>query len=600
MDQSDDSRKQPIRRDVLMAGTALLGSTLASGTTPDAHAQTGGGTPAPSSPPAALPEGYNILFILVDQEHFFPKWPFPVPARESIKRKAITFLNHQAASCVCSSARSVIYTGQHIQHTKISDDLNYVWQRDLSTSIKTIGARLSELGYYTSYQGKWHLSANLDQNSEAIDAPLKDYQRIIESYGFKDFFGVGDLIDGDRGGYSYDDMTASTAVTWLRTKAEALRAKGQPWYLAVNFVNPHDVMYFNSDLPAENIQGKSHKMPISRAPDDRLYQAIWDDHPLPASRHQSFDAPGRPKGQKLYQEVLDLLVGAWPDEDRRWRALRDYYFNCIRDCDRKVEAVLEALKNNGMDRNTIVIFTADHGELGGSHQMRGKGTSAYWQQNHLPLMVHHPAFPGGTECKAITSQLDLAPTIIGLTGKDAAAREKAAAGLKGRDFSMLLSNAGQADAHARRLAALYNFDMLSYQDRAWAAMVIDTKKFGEVTPEKQMAELEKHPPDFFNRTSIRSIWDGRYRFSRYFSPVRFNTPRSLEELLKNNDLEVYDRQEDPDEVYNLALDMKKNGDLIVALNDLANKTISAEVGIDDGSFLPIRNGKWHFPPSSKR
>ena len=78
-----------------------------------------------------MPQGYNILFVLVDQEHFFPKWPFPVPAREAIKKKAVTFLNHQAASCVCSSARSVVYTGQHIQHTGIADNLNYVWQRDL-------------------------------------------------------------------------------------------------------------------------------------------------------------------------------------------------------------------------------------------------------------------------------------------------------------------------------------------------------------------------------------------------------------------------------------------------------------------------------------
>ena len=196
-----------------------------------------------------MPQGYNILFVLVDQEHFFPKWPFPVPAREAIKKKAVTFLNHQAASCVCSSARSVVYTGQHIQHTGIADNLNYVWQRDLATSIKTVGHRLGELGYHAAYQGKWHLSANLDLSAKAIDAPLRAYRDTIASYGFKDFFGVGDLIDGTLGGYSYDDTTLASAITWLRTEAETLRTQGQPWYLAVNFVNPHDVMYFNSDLP---------------------------------------------------------------------------------------------------------------------------------------------------------------------------------------------------------------------------------------------------------------------------------------------------------------------------------------------------------------
>jgi arylsulfatase A-like enzyme len=106
--------------------------------------------------------------------------------------------------------------------------------------------------------------------------------------------------------------------------------------------------------------------------------------PLPATRGQSFDAPGRLRGQKIYQEVQDVLVGAWPDEDRRWRLLRNYYYNCIRDCDRQVVRVLESLKANGMEKNTIIVFNADHGELGGNHQMRGKGNSAYRQQNHCP------------------------------------------------------------------------------------------------------------------------------------------------------------------------------------------------------------------------
>ena len=598
MSQIPDEPPGTSRRTAMASGAALLGTTVLGGLS--ANAQSG---PAPGmvpTPAGAMPSGYNILFVLVDQEHFFPKWPFPVPAREAIKKKAVTFLNHQAASCVCSSARSVIYTGQHIQHTGIADNLNYIWQRDLATGIKTIGHRLTELGYHAAYQGKWHLSANLDLTNTAIDAPLRAYRDTIATYGFKDFFGVGDLIDGTLGGYSYDDTTLASAITWLRTEAETLRTKGQPWYLAVNFVNPHDVMYFNSDLPSEDVQGKGPVIPIARAPDDEIYRATWDDHPLPASRHQPFDAPGRPVGQKLYQQVLDLMVGQWPDEDRRWRALRDYYFNAIRDCDRKVEGLLEALRNNGMDKNTIVIFSADHGELGGHHQMRGKGTTAYWPQNHLPLMIHHPAFEGGTECEAITSQLDLVPTIIGLTGRAAAARARAADGLVGRDFSAWLGKPAEAGAQSVRPASLYNFDMLSYQGTKWAAMTIDTRTYRAKPPEKQLAELAKYPPDFGNRTAIRSIWDGRYRFSRYFSPIRFNTPRSLEELFAMNDVEVYDRRNDPDEVINLALDRKRNGDLILALNQETNRRIAEEVGDDNGRFLPIRDGKWHFPPLSER
>ncbi len=593
MTTPEDDSSLPSRRTAMASGAALLGTTLLAGGISQAQAQA-----APST--ATMPSGYNILFVLVDQEHFFPQWPFPVPAREAIKKKAITFLNHQAASCVCSSARSVVYTGQHIQHTGIADNLNYIWQRDLSTKIKTIGHRLTELGYHAAYQGKWHLSATMDLNDRPVDAPLLDYRKTMQSYGFQDFFGVGDLIDGTLGGYKYDDGTLATAVTWLRTEAQTLRTKGQPWYLAVNLVNPHDTMYFDSDIGTENIQGKRHALPIARAPDDELYRATWDNVPLPPNRHQPFDTPGRPKAQLYYQQSIDLLVGAWPDEDRRWRDLRNYYFNAIRDCDAKVERLMAALEHNGMARNTIVVFTADHGELGGSHQMRGKGTNAYRQQNHLPLMIVHPALPGGKECQAITSQLDLTPTLLALTGKDAAAVARASEGLRGKDFSALLRNPEAAAPKTVRPASLFNFDMLSYSDPKWAAMTIDMRAFRSKPPEQQQSILAGHPPDFANRTSIRSIFDGRYRFSRYFSPVLFNTPKTLEELLAKNDLEVYDLQADPDEMANLALDPKKNGELILALNQVMNGRIAEEVGVDDGSFLPIRNGKWKFPPLDER
>jgi choline-sulfatase len=51
-------------------------------------------------------------------------------------------------------------------------------------------------------------------------------------------------------GYSYDDYSTGSAVTWLRTTAHKLKAQGQPWFTAVNLVNPHDVMWVNSDIPA--------------------------------------------------------------------------------------------------------------------------------------------------------------------------------------------------------------------------------------------------------------------------------------------------------------------------------------------------------------
>jgi len=150
-----------------------------------------------------------------------------------------------------------------------------------------------------------------------------------------------------------------------------------------------------------------------------------------------------------------------------------------------------------------------------------------------------------------------------------------------------------------RPGALFCYNMLSYQDAGWAAY-FDVKADNSVPLAQRIAAMKDRPPDFKLRCSIRSVFDGRYRFSRYFSPQGFNTPVTMEELTGQNDLELYDLQSDPDEVHNLAMDVVANRDLILTMNAKLNERIAQEVGIDDGSFLPFKNGQWVFPPASER
>jgi len=571
----------------LGAGGALLGANFLSFPAEATLVQ----LKLPDKAPETPPPGYNILFVLVDQEHFFDKWPFSVPGREYLKANGTTFLNHQAASQVCSSARSVIYTGQHIQHTGVFDNMEAPWQGNMSTEKVTLGHRLQKLGYHAAYQGKWHLSSAVDTVHKPVDAPLLKYREVIETYGFLDFLGFGDLIDGPIGGYKYDSFSTNSAITWLKTRARELNAKGQPWFMAVNLVNPHDVMYVNSDAPGETVQGKANAYPIDRPPHNETYLAEWDV-PLPATRRQPFDAPGRPRAHLEYQATQDILLGQWPNEDRRWRILQNYYFNCIRDCDSHLVRLLEEVKANGLDNSTIVVFTADHGELGGAHQMRGKGANAYREQQHLPLMIVHPAYPGGQTTKAVSSQVDLAPTLLALTGKPSEAVASAGTGLIGRDLSKLLNAPQQAATSAIRPAALFNYNMFSYLDAKWFAPLITVVVSDEPMAEK-LKKIVRLQPDFNNRGAIRSIFDGRYRFSRYFSPIHFNRPTTYEALVGNNDLEVYDLQEDPEETRNLAQDGTAKGELMMSLNGKLNARVDEEVGDDNGKFLPLRDGHWY-------
>ena len=207
-------------------------------------------------------------------------------------------------------------------------------------------------------------------------------------------------------------------------------------------------------------------------------------------------------------------------------------------------------------------------------------------------MIVHPAYPGGRSTKAISSQIDLAPTLLGLTGKPFDAIARAGTGLPGRDLSKLLSAPEQATTDTVRPAALYNYNMFSYLDAKWFAPLIRVVVSDEPMVEK-VEKLVRLQPDFNNRGAIRSVFDGRYRFSRYFSPIHFNPPTTYEALVGDNDLEVYDLQEDPEETRNLAQDGTAKGELMMTLNDKLNARIDEEVGDDNGKFLPLIAGYWY-------
>jgi arylsulfatase A-like enzyme len=315
----------------------------------------------------------------------------------------------------------------------------------------------------------------------------------------------------------------------------------------------------------------------------------WD-YPLSPSRKQPWDDPGRPPAHKEYQKCRQLLVGQFPNEDDRWKRLQDYYLNCISDCDRSVDRILTELDNLGMMDNTIVIFTADHGELRGAHGMHGKGSAAYREQNNVPYIIYHPDIQGGGKCKALTSHVDLIPTILAMTGADKKQKPEVMKNLHGHDISPVLKNPEKAPHDAIRGGALYCFGMWCYMDADWLA------KVSKILASGKKLNLDTMPkPDVNKRSSIRTIFDGRYKFSRYFNPTQHNRPTTIEQIYEVNDVELYDLEEDPHEMHNLGLDKKKNAQLIMAMNDKMNKLIDDEVGSDKGEFLPdIKNVNWAF------
>ena len=88
-----------------------------------------------------------------------------------------------------------------------------------------------------------------------------------------------------------------------------------------------------------------------------------------------------------------------------------------------------------------------------------------------------------------------------------------------------------------------------------------------------------------NRGLLYVAFDGRYKIGRYYAPTAVNTPKTLDEILKNNDVQVFDLQSDPEETHNLALEPEKNRETILRMNELLNTLIAQEIGTNDGRFL---------------
>jgi len=349
----------------------------------------------------------------------------------------------------------------------------------------------------------------------------------------------------------------------LRRVGQPLSEQGKPWSLFVSLVNPHDVMYFNTDAPGQKVQdtGKLLKR-AAPAPDHEFYKASWDQ-PVAATLREPMDAPGRPKAHGEFLKVWDHVLGHIPLEEERWHRFDDFYINSLRTMDAQIANILHELDALGLADRTIVVFTSDHGELAGAHGLHGKGPFAYEEGIHIPLMVHHPDVKGGQSCRALTSHIDIAPTLLAMAGaSDAQRGDFAGRDLPGKNLMPVVGNPSAAGIHAAREGILFTYSGLVTNDAGLIAIAGEAIASGKNPAESMKASGFK--PDLKKRGSVRTVFDGRYKFSRYFAPVDRNKPGSVAELYKVNDVELFDLQSDKSETNNLAADREKNSDLISA------------------------------------
>jgi arylsulfatase A-like enzyme len=452
----------------------------------------------------------------------------------------------------------------------------------LSPTWPNIGSVLKGLGYKTAYFGKFEMDKDLLKPKDSVN-----YSAALQPYGFDDFSAGGDIGSSPDSGFDNDAFIAGESVRWLRENAAESRRSGKPFLMIASFVNPHDIMYANANVPGQPpVQKAVTPRSIPPLPRDVTYERKWS-FTLPSSLQESLTAPSMPDALIQYQKGWSGWSGVIPtDRKDMWDIFYNYYLNTIRDNDRSLQQIVDAMGDMDLWRDTVVIFTSDHGEMGGAHGgLKGKGPFAYEANAHVPLIIVHPEGKAGASCSALTSHLDLLPTIFGLTGLAEDKRPTTVKALPGRDFSAVLSDPQKASTQTIRPGVLFNYLGLSTIDGNYLRDLMSAGQLRQAAPPVSQVNLAK-------RGFLSFVFDGRYKFARYYAPDDFNTPRTLEEIFKSNDVQLFDLESDPDEIHNLAVEPEQNRATIVRMNGLLNDLMAKEVGVYDGqSILQIAKSK---------
>jgi arylsulfatase A-like enzyme len=527
----------------------------------------------------------NILILCMDQwqTHMHVPEDVEFPAMERLEARGVSFDRSYCTVPICTPSRSTMWTGVHAVHTGLWDNTNFAWINELSQDIPTIGHMLRQQGYYTAFKGKWHLS---------LVSPGED---ALERYGFSDFQQWGEMFGAPLEGHLLDSTATFETVDWLETKGVQL---DQPWLLISSLVNPHDIMFFQSD-PIERPHPNGALAGIQTT-EQRLgwFERQWDVM-LPDNFVDDYAL--QPPAVQHYKDSVDLNYGQVPDDRTDlWLKRRNYLINCMRRVDAEFMRVLDTLDRLNMWENTIVIFTCDHGEMNGAHRMTQKGAIHFDEATIVNLTICVPGGPQGQRTAAVGSLLDLAPTLLAFAGLSDVEINERFPHLKGRSLKPIVLDPQRAGPRGSVSApgdgALICWDGLNFLDKDWS-LTGGLKELSDMTLKPPTEQVDKAAqmrtagarygaPDFSKRTFYRAIVDGQYKLVRWFSPLAYGNPSTLDELYATSDVTLHDLVNDPGELKNLAHPdhPRHNPELVEQMLTKLHALILHEIGDDTAPF----------------
>ena len=330
---------------------------------------------------ASAAERPNILFIITDQHHARMLSSAGNPylktqALDSMAKSGIRFSRAYVTNPVCVPSRISMATG--MMAGRFGVGMRATIPKKVSDN--SLGKLIKSGGYDTFYGGKVHMPPSLVPLKAGYDEFCKDQR----------------------------DELPGACIEFMTRKRD------KPFFAVASFINPHDICFaYNARQP--NRKGK----PLV----DKLYQ---EAQALPADK-----LPPLPKNSEIPEREPDAIeatmkvTAVTPAKlirkdynERDWRNYRWIYCRLTERVDAQIGQLLDALKKNGLEKNTLVIFTSDHGDMDGSHRLASKNVF-YENSVGVPfIMQYKGVIPAGVvdNKSLISNGLDVLPTLCDYAG----------------------------------------------------------------------------------------------------------------------------------------------------------------------------------------
>lgn len=377
----------------------------------------------------------NILFIMTDDHSYqtissYDNRYIETPNIDRIGQQGVVFNNGFVGNSICGPSRATMLTGKYSHANGMLRN-----DKPFDGSQQTFPKILQANGYQTAVVGKWHL--------ESYPTGF-DHWEIFPGQGEyynPDFINMqGDTVRFE--GYA-TDLTTDKALGWLDS-----RDKSKPFALLLHHKAPHRSWQPDTAHLAEfagkiypipetfyddyegRIAAQEQKMSIRTGDMDLVYDLKLRDDKKAGIKGRfgnidhtwRMNEEQRAKWNSHYDTVRTNFKKERPTgkdlQEWKFQHYMQDYLACIRSVDNNVGRVLEYLKENGLEENTLVIYTADQGFYMGEHGWFDK-RFMYEESFRTPILMQLPkGFEAKGTIEELVQNIDFAPTFLDLAGVD--------------------------------------------------------------------------------------------------------------------------------------------------------------------------------------